>query len=114
MMALVRHVLCFPRDHPSRLSFALIFSTAVMYVRGGCVVCHPRVFSHRPPPELLLLLLVVVFQAASVAFLAIWMYYAAYTASLGEITTKTVDDTDGGGYDLSYKVSPAAPLYPRT
>lgn len=47
-------------------------------------------------------------QVASVAFVAIWMYYAAYTASLGDITTKTVESA--GGFDLSYKVSrePAA------
>lgn len=45
-------------------------------------------------------------QAASVAFLAIWMYYVAYTASLGEITTKKVDETDV----LAYKVNkPRAP-----
>ncbi|CAN0167881.1 unnamed protein product [Hapterophycus canaliculatus] len=35
--------------------------------------------------------------------MAIWMYYAAYTASLGEITTKTAE-SETGGYDLSYKV----------
>lgn len=34
--------------------------------------------------------------------MAIWMYYAAYTASLGEISTKTAEGT--GGYDISYKV----------
>lgn len=45
----------------------------------------------------------IVIQVASIAFMAIWMYYAAYTASLGEITTKTVE-SDTGGYDLSYKV----------
>ena len=32
------------------------------------------------------------------------MYYAAYTASLGEISTKTVESS--GGYDVSYKVRP--------
>lgn len=36
------------------------------------------------------------------------MYYAAYTASLGDITTKTVE-SDTGGYDLSYKVREMAP-----
>ncbi|CAM9698239.1 unnamed protein product [Ectocarpus sp. 4 AP-2014] len=45
----------------------------------------------------------VVELVASIAFVAIWMYYAAYTASLGDITTKTVE-SDTGGYDLSYKV----------
>lgn len=44
-------------------------------------------------------------QVASVAFLAIWTYYAVYTASLGDITTRTVEEADAGGYDLSYKVS---------
>lgn len=37
-----------------------------------------------------------------IAFMAIWMYYAAATASLGDITTKSV--TSAGGLDLSYKV----------
>lgn len=41
-------------------------------------------------------------QAGSIAFMAIWMYYAAYTASLGEITTKTVENASG--LDISYKV----------
>lgn len=35
--------------------------------------------------------------------MAIWMYYAAYTASLGEITTKSETSPDGN-FDLSYKV----------
>eukprot|EP00752_Nemacystus_decipiens_P006151 g5549.t1 len=39
---------------------------------------------------------------AAIAFVAIWMYYAAYTASLGDISTKTVESA--GGYDVSYKV----------
>lgn len=50
-------------------------------------------------------------QVAAIAFMAIWMYYAAYTASLGEITTKTVESS--GGYDVSYKVSPG-PATPRS
>lgn len=37
-----------------------------------------------------------------IAFMGIWMYYAAATASLGDITTKSV--TSAGGLDLSYKV----------
>lgn len=38
----------------------------------------------------------------AIAFLSIWIYYAAATASLGDITTKTA--TSAGGLDLSYKV----------
>lgn len=41
----------------------------------------------------------------AVAFMAVWTYYAAYTASLGDITTKTAESPEGtGGYDISYKV----------
>ncbi|CAM9966712.1 unnamed protein product [Ascophyllum nodosum] len=38
---------------------------------------------------------------AAIAFMAVWTVYAAYTASLGEITTKTVVSSDE--IDLSYK-----------
>ncbi|CAN0258049.1 unnamed protein product, partial [Laminaria digitata] len=40
--------------------------------------------------------------SGSIAFMAIWTYYAAYTASLGEITTKTAENESG--LDISYKV----------
>lgn len=42
-------------------------------------------------------------QAGCCAFLAVWMVYAAYTASMGEVTTKEV--SSGTGLDVSYKVS---------
>lgn len=44
----------------------------------------------------------VVELIGTIAFMGIWMYYAAATASLGDITTKTV--TSAEGLDLSYKV----------
>lgn len=50
----------------------------------------------------LIVLWPVVELIGSVAFMAIWIFYAAYTASLGDISTKV--ETSVGGSDVSYKV----------
>ena len=64
---------------------------------------HTHAYTRTPPFYQL--------QVAAIAFMAVWTVYAAYTASLGEITTKTVVSSDE--IDLSYKVRRAPPPHCR-